>query len=85
MHRPELLAAVYELRGLDLLCWCAPERCHGDVLLELARAEAPFASGGTTGRRSHLAADARRCLNGDLDALLCPATDAGPGLGEAPS
>jgi hypothetical protein len=25
-----------ELRGKDLVCWCAPEACHADVLLELA-------------------------------------------------
>lgn len=24
------------LVGKDLLCWCAPEACHADVLLELA-------------------------------------------------
>ena len=27
---------VHELRGLDLVCWCAPKACHGDVLLKLA-------------------------------------------------
>ena len=27
------------LRGKDLVCWCAPEACHGDVLLRLANAE----------------------------------------------
>lgn len=25
-----------ELRGKDLVCWCAPLPCHADVLLELA-------------------------------------------------
>lgn len=25
-----------ELRGRDLYCYCAPEPCHGDVLLEVA-------------------------------------------------
>jgi hypothetical protein len=25
-----------ELQGRDLVCWCAPEICHADVLLELA-------------------------------------------------
>ena len=39
LGKPELLAALHELRGKDLMCWCAPERCHGDVLLELANAE----------------------------------------------
>lgn len=39
--RPDLHAALTELRGRDLACWCplsAP--CHGDVLLELANREA---------------------------------------------
>ncbi len=34
--QPELLAALPELRGKVLGCWCAPQRCHGDVLLALA-------------------------------------------------
>ena len=38
VQQPELMAALPELRGKDLACWCAPERCHGDVLLELAKA-----------------------------------------------
>jgi hypothetical protein len=25
-----------ELRGRDLICFCAPKSCHGDVLLEVA-------------------------------------------------
>jgi len=25
-----------DLRGKDLVCWCAPRACHADVLLELA-------------------------------------------------
>ena len=25
-----------ELAGKDLVCWCAPEPCHADVLLEMA-------------------------------------------------
>ena len=27
------------LKGKDLVCWCAPEACHADVLLRLANAE----------------------------------------------
>jgi hypothetical protein len=27
-----------ELRGKDLVCWCAPKPCHADVLLEIANA-----------------------------------------------
>lgn len=38
--RPDLLARVGELRGKDLVCWCAPHACHGDILLELANKEA---------------------------------------------
>lgn len=30
------LARVGELRGEVLGCWCAPRRCHGDVLATLA-------------------------------------------------
>ena len=34
--QPGLLAALPELRGKTLGCWCAPLPCHGDVLVELA-------------------------------------------------
>jgi len=33
--QPELMASLGELRGLRLGCWCAPKRCHGNVLVEL--------------------------------------------------
>ena len=33
--QPELLGSLEELRGRRLGCWCAPRRCHGDVLVEL--------------------------------------------------
>ena len=36
--QPELLSSLEELRGRDLVCWCAPKRCHADVLLELSNA-----------------------------------------------
>jgi len=26
--------AVEALRGRDLVCWCAPERCHAEVIVE---------------------------------------------------
>lgn len=29
-------AARRELRGKDLVCWCAPKTCHADVLMEIA-------------------------------------------------
>ena len=36
MASPALLRALPELRGKDLVCYCAPQPCHGDVLLDLA-------------------------------------------------
>ena len=27
-----------ELAGCDLLCWCAPEECHADIILGIANA-----------------------------------------------
>jgi hypothetical protein len=36
-EHPELLHAIGpELQGRVLGCWCHPERCHGDVLAEIA-------------------------------------------------
>jgi len=32
------MAALPELRGKVLGCWCAPKACHGDVLVSLANA-----------------------------------------------
>ena len=34
---PELMAALPELRGKCLGCWCAPDPCHGNVLVKLMR------------------------------------------------
>ena len=34
--QPELMAALHQLRGGDLACWCAPEAYDGEKLLELA-------------------------------------------------
>lgn len=34
--QPQLIAAAkVELRGRNLVCWCAPRACHGDILLDL--------------------------------------------------
>lgn len=33
--QPELLASLHELKDKTLICWCAPEKCHGDVLIGL--------------------------------------------------
>lgn len=35
-EQPHLMAALDELRGKVLGCWCAPKSCHGDVLARLA-------------------------------------------------
>ncbi len=36
VRQPALMAALPELRSRNLLCWCSPESCHADVLIELA-------------------------------------------------
>ena len=33
--QPELMQQLHALQGKELGCWCAPEKCHGDVLVEL--------------------------------------------------
>ena len=36
LSRPEMVAsAKRELAGKDLVCFCAPRACHGDILLEI--------------------------------------------------
>jgi len=35
----ELMTTIKELKGRDLVCWCAPLPCHADILLELANDE----------------------------------------------
>lgn len=37
-HKPSLLKKLPNLRGKVLVCWCHPERCHGDHLAERANA-----------------------------------------------
>lgn len=50
--QPALVARVQrELAGKDLVCFCAPKACHGDVLLEVANAPA-FDDGLAAGSRS---------------------------------
>ena len=34
--QPGLLARLPSLQGRDLVCFCAPRRCHGDTLRRLA-------------------------------------------------
>lgn len=35
LFHPELLADLHELKGKTLGCWCSPNQCHGEVLVEL--------------------------------------------------
>lgn len=35
----KLLESIGELKGKDLVCWCAPLSCHADILLKLANNE----------------------------------------------
>lgn len=42
--QPHLMAALPELKGKVLGCWCSPLPCHGDVLARLAN-EAPHETG----------------------------------------
>ncbi|MGW1889979.1 DUF4326 domain-containing protein [Streptomyces sp. NPDC002004] len=44
LGRPDLLALLPALRGRRLGCWCVPERCHAEVIADLADAGA----GGTS-------------------------------------
>jgi hypothetical protein len=38
--QPDVIAAARrELAGRDLVCWCAPAACHGDILVEIANAD----------------------------------------------
>ena len=37
---PEVIEQIKaELCGQHLICWCAPRKCHGDILLAIANAE----------------------------------------------
>ena len=36
LHEEGPIADIEELRGKDLVCWCAPNACHADYLRELA-------------------------------------------------
>jgi hypothetical protein len=34
VNQPQLMAQLPELKGKTLGCWCKPDACHGDVLVE---------------------------------------------------
>lgn len=35
LNRPDLISALPELMNKCLGCWCKPQACHGDVLIEM--------------------------------------------------
>lgn len=35
LNNPSMMKRIEELRGKTLGCWCHPEKCHGDVLIEI--------------------------------------------------
>ena len=37
LTQPDLMASLSELKGKTLGCFCAPKKCHGDVLVELLK------------------------------------------------
>ena len=39
MSRPDLIAALPELVGKVLGCWCRPHACHGDILAKMIEDE----------------------------------------------
>ena len=39
-RNPELVRQIKKfLKGRDLVCFCAPKRCHGDTILRIANEE----------------------------------------------
>jgi len=41
LENPEFQKLIQkELKGMDLICYCKPKRCHGDILLKIANS--PF-------------------------------------------
>ncbi len=42
LKQPDLMADLHELKGKTLGCWCAPQSCHGEVLVELANIHENF-------------------------------------------
>jgi len=35
LKNEQLMGEIEELRGKVLECWCKPEKCHGDILIEI--------------------------------------------------
>lgn len=70
-RRPALLARLEDLRGKALGCWCAPEACHADALIEELERRGPHA--GSSPRQADVA-DRRR------EERLDQVRDGGPSL-----
>jgi|GEM_PF-614211 len=83
--QPGLLVDIrHELRGRDLVCWCAPKRCHAETLRAAANAPLRVISGGQTGVDQAGLRAARAC--GIATGGTAPAgwlTEDGPALGLA--
>lgn len=46
LSNPEKMEEVKrELQGKNLVCFCAPKACHGDILLRIANPSLPVTSG----------------------------------------
>lgn len=44
-NQPDLLKELPTLRGKKLGCWCSPDSCHGDVLVEIIDKDLPIEDG----------------------------------------
>ena len=42
VNQPKLMAEIPKLRGNRLGCFCAPKKCHGDILAALADGESSY-------------------------------------------
>lgn len=78
LGQPQLLAQLHEIKGKDLVCFCAPEACHGDVLARLANNNKEekvgnFYIAGTGSRELILDKDKRREVRDYLADLLAKA------------
>ncbi len=64
LARPNLVeTARSELAGKVLGCWCAPQACHGDVLVEVCSVRKRNRAGSCSGMRPAAAADGNGGIN----------------------
>ena len=40
LQQPDLMKSLSDLKGKDLVCHCAPSRCHADILIKYANRRA---------------------------------------------